>query len=515
MSLEWSSGLEKNPKWRIKSGVCRRRCMAPARRRLWVAALLLLMVLPLPACMKVGPDYTGADLDAEMPSDFEHQPGYSIAASFTDPWWFEFNDPELDRVVAAVIKDNPDIRTAAYRVAEVAALLRQTGADQYPSVHLRAQSIRQKQAMANPVTGEMVSVISTTHSLALPASYELDLWGRLARAAEAAEADLLASTENQRAVTHSLVAETVDLYLQISMLRRKIQVNRDMVDAYVQGLDLTESRYRRGLTTILDVRQARRALAAAQAQLPNLRAALGTSRQMLAVLQGRYSHTGTDDVKTPDAFASPRPIPAGLPSQLLERRPDIRAAEAALQAASARIGMARAARFPGITLTGGFGYASDDIGGLFRPENELWQIAAGGLQPVFNAGKLAAAQEAAEARYEQARMAYAKAVLNAFAEVESALLNQKELDHRRQRMRVFLEEAVAVLEVAEDRYRRGLVDYLTVLDAQLARFTAEMQMVDAEYAVLSNRVRLYRALGGGWDAAAGQRPVSKSSSLSF
>jgi outer membrane protein, multidrug efflux system len=441
---------------------------------------LLLFICLLPACLKMGPDYTGAELDFEVPVAFEQGPGGLKAEQFADPWWREFNDPELDRVVAGVMENNPDIRTAAFRVTEAAAILRQTGADRYPSVNLSAQVVRQKQALVNPIIGGVVSTTATSHALSLPASFELDLWGRLARATEAAEADLLASAENRRAVIHSLTAETVSLYLQIAALKRQIRVNRDMVDAYQQGLALTESRYRRGLTSILDVRQARRALAGAEAQLPDLTAALGAGRQMLAVLQGRYPTAGTDDFKAPDIFISPRPIPAGLPSQLLERRPDIQSAEAVLQAASARIGVAKAARFPGITLTGSFGYASGDIDHLFRPENELWRLAAGGLQPVFNAGKLSAAQAAAEARYQQAKMVYAKTVLNAFAEVEGALLNQKELGIRRQRVRDLLEEAVAVQDVAEERYRRGLVDYLTVLDAQLSRFSAEMQMVDAE-----------------------------------
>jgi outer membrane protein, multidrug efflux system len=475
----------------------------------WSRFARLLLVLLLPACMKMGPDYTGADLDFAMPAAFEQESGDLDALKPENLWWREFNDPELDRVVAEVMTNNPDIRAAAFRLTEVAAVLRQIGADQYPSVNLSVQALRQRQATLNPITGNAVSVTGSSYSLSLPASFELDLWGRLARATEAAEADLLASAENRRAVVHSLTAETVSLYLQIAALKRQIRVNRDMVDAYQQGLALTESRYRRGLTSILDVRQARRALAGAEAQLPDLTAALGAGRQMLSVLQGRYPSAETDDFKAPGAFIPPRPIPAGLPSQLLERRPDIRSAEAVLQSASARIGVAKAARFPGITLTGSFGYASGDIGDLFRPENELWRLAAGGLQPVFNAGKLSAVQAAAEARYQQAKMAYAKTVLNAFAEVEGALLHQKELETRRLRMRVFLEEAVAVQEVAVDRYRRGLVDYLTVLDAQLARFEAEMRMVEAEYAVLSNRVRLYRVLGGGWEAAFIEQPSPK------
>jgi multidrug efflux system outer membrane protein len=191
-------------------------------------------------------------------------------------------------------------------------------------------------------------------------------------------------------------------------------------------------------------------------------------------------------------------VPAGLPSELLVRRPDIRSAEAALQAACARIGAAKANRFPQITLTGSFGYSSEELTALFEPENELWQIAAGIFQPLFDAGKRKAVQRAAEARYERQLAVYAKTVLEAFSEVEGALLTRREQIDRYERLEVYLKEAGHTLETAMDRYQRGLADYLNVLDAQKALFQARLNLVETRTAIYTNRVRLYRALGGGW-----------------
>jgi multidrug efflux system outer membrane protein len=191
-------------------------------------------------------------------------------------------------------------------------------------------------------------------------------------------------------------------------------------------------------------------------------------------------------------------VPPGLPSDLLRRRPDVRAAEASLTAANARIGAAKAARFPAISLTGSYGYRSTELGELFMPQSELWNLAFNILGPIFNAGKLSANQRRAEALYQQTLAQYAKTVLQAFGEVETALLTRKEQLERRERVLVFLEEARAAQDVAENRYLRGLVGYLNVLEAQQARYSAEESLVLVDLAIMSNRVALYRALGGGW-----------------
>ncbi|MBW1742405.1 MAG: efflux transporter outer membrane subunit, partial [Deltaproteobacteria bacterium] len=247
-----------------------------------------------------------------------------------------------------------------------------------------------------------------------------------------------------------------------------------------------------------DVRQARRTLARAEAILPSLRQDLGITQQQLAVLLGRYPTTGPARTQPEDYFKRLDPVPPGLPSELLLRRPDIRAAEAQLMALNAQVGVSKASRFPRITLTGAYGYASDELDGLFSPENELWNIALGIAQPLFDAGKLKAGQRAAEARYQQGVAEYAKSVLNAFAEVESAFLTREEQLKRRDHIVSFVLDARATQRIAENRYERGLVDYITVLDAQQTRFEAERDLLEVDLIILTNRVTLHRALGGGW-----------------
>jgi len=326
----------------------------------------------------------------------------------------------------------------------------------------------------------------------------VDLWGRLARGQEAARADLLQAEENRRTIAQTVVAETISLYLLMESLERRIRIALDKIESYGRSLAFVEGRYERGLTSILDVMQARRALAQAEPVLPSLRQDLGITQQKLSVLAGRYPRTRPPRPQPEDYYKRLQPVPPGLPSDLLLRRPDIKAAEAGLMSLNARVGVAKASRFPSITLTGTFGYSSDELDRLFRPESELWNIALGGVQSLFDAGKLKAGQRAAEARYQQGVAEYAKTVLTAFSEVEGALLTRKEQLDRRDRVLNHLMEARRTQEVAENRYKRGLVDYLTVLVAQQARFKAEEDLVLVDLAILSNRATLHRALGGGW-----------------
>ncbi len=461
--------------------------------------IFLLAALTLSGCMKVGPDYTRPASDFAVP--LAYQGGQVSTQTYMPPdeWWKDFNDPALDAIVASVAINNPDIHQAAARVMEARASLNQTEANRYPEFNLDAETSRQQQPTIDPVTGGKKSDTANSFSLSLPASFELDLWGRLARASEASAAELMASEENRRTIVQSMIAEAVTRYLEIRSLEQQIGVNRQMVEAYQQNLKLVDNRYQKGLASVLDVRQASRILAQAESRLPSLVEVLGRTRHALAILQGAYPRSDGPRPAHLDTFSQLPPVPVGLPSELLNRRPDIRAAEARLQAASARIGVAKASRFPSITLTGTFGYASTALDTLFTPASQLWRIASQGLQPVFNAGRLSAGQRAAEARYQQEEAAYAKEVLNAFSEVEGALLTRQQQLERRDLLVKFREEARSTVEIANDRYTRGLTDYLNVLDAQQSLYQAELDLIDSERAIYTNRVGLYRALGGGWD----------------
>ncbi len=466
-----------------------------------LALALFIICLASVGCMRLGPDYERPETGIRVPGEYleSGKVGTSQYVS-KNKWWEEFGDSRLNQVVANTVLNNPDIHEAAASVMEARSIVWQTRADQYPSVELNADASRQQQSVVDFMAGgDYTTVNIDSFSTILPASFELDLWGRLARATEAAQADLLAAEENRRTIVQSLVAETVTQYFNIQSLEGQLNITRQLTETYKKNLELVEARYLRGLSSVLDVQQARRNLAQSEAEIPPLNQAIGTARQTLAVLQGRYPRALDEKGIQKYGFDLPPPVPTGLPSELLTRRPDIRAAEASLEAACAKIGVAKANRFPQITLTGSYGYTSNSLQSLFKSESELWRIASDIYQPVFDAGKRKAAQQAAQAHYQKQLAAYAKTLLDAFAEVEGALLTRKQQIERRSRLMVYLNEAEATLETALDRYQRGLTDYLNVLDAQQAKFQADLNLTKTEYTIYTNRVSLYRALGGGWD----------------
>ena len=462
--------------------------------------------------MKLGPDYQRPDTGIQMPESYQHALTETLTPPPEDRWWQVFGKPELDQLVEEAITNNLDIKKATARILEVRSRFVQTRADRFPSASLEGQGERRRRPIIGVLPGKSFSTKTDIYTLSLPASFELDLWGRLARAEEAALADLLQAEENRRTVAQTVVAETISLYLQMESLERRIQLTQQSIENYRHSSALVEHRYERGLTSVLDLRQALRVLARAEASLPALRQDLGIIQQKLAVLLGRYPKTKPPRPQQEDYFKHLAPVPPGLPSEILLRRPDIRTAEAKLRALNAQVGVAKASRFPRITLTSSFGYSSEELDQLLRHESKLWNLALGIVQPLFDAGKLKAGQRAAEARYQQGVAEYAKTVLTAFSEVESALLTRKEQVERRERVLSFLTEARATQEVAENRYKRGLVDYLTVLETQQTRFEAEESLVLVDLAILSNRVTLHRALGGGWgepaEAVSGQWSVT-------
>lgn len=461
-------------------------------------SVFLAFFLTMVGCMRMGPDYRRPDIGIQVPESYQYKPTALRLPEPDDYWWRVFNDPELNQLVEEALKNNLDIKRATAAFLEVRAQLVETRADRFPRVDLGAEGQRRQRPIIGYGPGRSFSTTTNIFTLSLPASFELDLWGRLARAEEAVRSDLLQAEESRRTVAQTVAAETVSLYLQIESFERQIDITKKLIQSFRRSLTLVESRYKRGLGSVLDVRQARRVLAGAEAALPTLRQNLGTTQQQLAVLLGRYPETRPPRLQPEDYYKRLEPIPPGLPSELLLRRPDLRAAEAQLMALNALVGVAKASRFPRITLTASYGYSSDALRRLFEPESEMWSIAVGITQPLFDASRLSAAQRAAEARYQQGVAEYAKTVLTAFAEVESAFLTREEQLQRREHVVNFLREAREAQRIAESRYERGLVDFLTVLDTQRTRFQAEIDLVEVDFVLLNNRVTLHRALGGGW-----------------
>jgi len=462
--------------------------------RFFYCTLALTTYFFLYECINLGPDYKRPDLGIQVPGSYEFEPTEKQTLEVEDRWWEVFDDRELNQLVEDALKYNWDIKQAAARILEVRARYVQVRSDRFPAVDVGG--IRDRRQIGG---GEFRdNFIVDTYELTAAASFELDLWSRLKKASRAAWEDILREEENRRAVAQAVVAETSALYLDMEAVERRLQIAEQSINAFRQSLQFAEIRYRRGLTSVLDVRQASRVLAGAETLVPQLEQDLGIIQQQLSVLLGKYPETQAPRRQPEDYFKRLAPVPPGLPSDLLMRRPDIRAAEAQLRSLNDLVGVAKAARLPRITLTGEYGWSSEDLNKLLRTENIIWNLTAGLVQPVFDAGRLKAGQRAAEARYEQGAAEYVKAVLDAFADVERALLTRELQLDRREREITFLTEARATQRVAENRYVKGLVNYLDVLNAQITRFQAEDSLVLVDLIILRNRVALHRALGGSW-----------------
>ncbi len=458
------------------------------RYRLFHFITAIAIYLVLYGCINLGPDYQRPDLGIQTPESYEFTPDKTRSLVVENHWWEVFGDRELNQYVDEALKYNWNIKLAAARILEARAQYVRVRADRFPTVNTSAQRQRR-------VLGE---VTTDTYTLSAPASFELDLWSKLKKASQAAWDDILQEEEVRRTVAQSVVAEVITLYLEMEAVERRLQIAEQSIKAFRESLQFAESRYRRGLTSVLDVRQARRVLAGAETIVPQLEQDLGIIQQQISVLSGRYPETQAPRMQPEEYYKQLAPVPPGLPSDLLWQRPDIRAAEARLRSLNNLVGLAKASRLPTFTLTGSYGWAAFSLSDLSKKEFVAWDLAAGIVQPVFVAGRLKAGQRAAEARYQQGVADYVQTVLDAFAEVERALLTrQTQLDRRARELR-FLEEARATQQVAEKRYIRGLVNYLDVLNAQITRFQAEDSIVLVDLAIYSNRVALHRALGGGW-----------------
>ena len=333
---------------------------------IFLFGLSLILFTSLSGCINLGPDYQRPDLDIEIPESFQNdQTEQTANPVIEDLWWQDFDDAELNALVEEVLIRNWDLKQAAARIMEARAQYVQVSAERWPRVGVDYDWDRRRFGGVNVGRGETI----TTHQLTFPALFEIDLWSRLAKTSRAAWDDILVDEENRRTVAQTLVAETVNLYLQIEAVERRLQIAEQSIEAFKRSLQFVETRYRRGLVSILDVRQARRILAGAETRVPELQQQLGISQQQLSVLLGRYPQTRPARLQPEDYFRRPDAVPTGLPSTLLLRRPDIRAAEARLEALTERIGSAKAARFPAITLTGNYGWNADSTGNLFTSDS--------------------------------------------------------------------------------------------------------------------------------------------------
>lgn len=474
------------------------------------AAVTVIAALSLSACLTVGPDYRRPELP--LP------PGYSEGSAdaggaevvVPDTWWSLFGDPQLDRLVEEALAANQDLAAAAARVEEARAILGITDADRFPEVTGSAGAARNRLSRETSQIPSGFPLELDTYRAAIDVSYEIDFWGRLRRATEAARAELLASEEGRRNVRLSLIAELAIAYFDLVTLDGQLAIARGTLASRGESVRLQNVRFDAGTISGLDLAQADAELAATEATIPVLERQLRQTENRLTVLLGRIG--GRVEPGAALAELTSPEVPVGLPSQLLARRPDVLAAEQRLVAANARIGAARAAYFPSIGLTGLAGTESAELSGLFASGTGIWQAAISLVEPIFNAGRTRRQVEAAEARNRESLALYTRTVQGAFAEVEDALVARRTGIAEREALARQVNALAEARRLAGLRYEGGDSSYIEVLDAERSLFRAELDLARARRDELAASVLLFQALGGGWEGAEAEAPAAEVSS---
>ncbi|MCF4166770.1 efflux transporter outer membrane subunit [Zavarzinia compransoris] len=406
-------------------------------------------------------------------------------------WWQGFASPELAALVAAARTGNTDLAQAAARVAQAEASLRIAGASLWPSLGLSAGGDLRRPSGANDW--------SDSYSAALSASYEVDFWGANAADRAGAAAGLDASRFDGETVTLTVTASVASTYLQVLSLRDRLDVARRNLSIAEDVLALVEAKVGAGAASDLDLAQQRTVVAQRRAAVPPLEQNVREQLAALAVLLGLVP-TGFDVAGTSLSPIVVPPLAAGMPSSLLQRRPDVKAAEARLAGADADIAAARAAFFPQVTLSAGLALSGAAAGDLFSLSDAAWSLGASLVQTIFDGGRREAQRDLAEARKVELLQSYRAAILAAFQDVEVALGAVDTLDRQRRLQDEVVAQARRALELAQIQYRAGASDLLSVLSAQQSLYSAEDQAAQIKLSALQARVTLYRVLGGGWSS---------------
>jgi outer membrane protein, multidrug efflux system len=461
---------------------------------------LLLPLLLTAGCTTVGPDYQRPEvaMPAGFPAAGEAAASTAAAQIQRADWWTLYRDPVLDELVEATRRNNADLRLAAARVRQAEAVLREANAALYPDV-LGGYSATRSRVSTRTEPPAAAPLERRQHQLIASTSFEIDFWGRLARTGEAAQASLLASRLASEVAALTLSSATAQAYFALRSLEAQVGVLDASVRARTDSLSIARARLGSGLASELDVYQAQAALSDALVQRHEAARQRAQLERQLGQLTGRM------DIKVApgDLFALPLPPtpPPGLPSALLDRRPDIRAAEQTMVAANALIGAARATLFPTISLTAAFGTQSAELSDLLSSGAGIWSLGAGLALPLFDAGRRGARVEQAEAVREQALALYLGSIQTAFRETSDALVNLDLTSRAEADARDRLQAARAALALSDERYRSGYSPYLEVLDAQRTANDAELAFVRYRQARLAFSVDLMKALGGGWREA--------------
>jgi len=444
------------------------------------------------AACSFAPEYKRPEAGAPAEYRFA-QPNES--ASIADlPWWQVFKDPVLQDLIRAALQNNQDLALAVARVDESRANVGIAKADFYPQISAQVDA-----AYGRPISREFNPSADTSgrYSASLGLSWELDLWGRIRNSRDAALADLFATEDGRRAVVLALVSGLAQAYLELRSLDLELEIARSNTQTRQGTLDLFEARARRGIASDLEVNQARSDLAFTRAAIPETELQIAFKEHQICVLVGRAPGTISRGAALVDTPAPPQ-IPLGVPAQLLERRPDVLAAEQGVIGAGKRVGVAVADRLPTLSLSGFIGLQAASLSNLFGSNAVAGSVGGGIFAPIFQGGRLASAEEASRARLDQSVAAYKKAVEVALQEVADAAAGI----HKLREARVAHDDQVKAITIAARlallRYQGGVSSYFEVLDAQRQLFDAQLGLARSRRDELVSVVLLYRALGGGW-----------------
>jgi NodT family efflux transporter outer membrane factor (OMF) lipoprotein len=447
----------------------------------------------LAGCQVLGPEYK-----AEQPDIPERwQWSNDGAGVWPDPgWWQVFASAELDRLMTEAVAGNRDLKAAVARVAQAEAQARIVGSALYPTLDTDAGASRTSR---NPA-GRVGRTITKTYSMGATAAYQVNLFGAELSAAQASTTRVEVSRYDRETVALTVTTAVAQTYFQVLALRERIRIATESQATAARLLQLLEEQRRIGTTSDLEVAQQRSQLATQRAAIPALVQAERETMAALALLLGRNPQGFDLRARNLEGLTLP-PVIAGIPSELLQRRPDIRSAEASLRASNLDIQAARAARFPSIALTADGGLASVALGSLFSPASMLYTLAASLAAPIFQGGRLEGQERLTQARYEELVETYRTAILSSFRDVDNALSG---VDQFRQQYAYNFEaraQAREAYRLAELRYRAGTIDFLTVLITQREVLQAEDALVRSQLAHISALINLYAALGGGWTGA--------------
>jgi len=461
------------------------------------AALLIGIVAALglmTGCL-VGPKYQRPAVD--VPQEYRApapQQAAQASSLGNEQWWQVYQDPVLTQLIHTAIAQNYDVRIAAARVLEAQAQVGITRANQFPSASVGADVFSEQNAK---VTKLFPPYQVNGGELSLSVIWNLDFWGKYRRQTEAARAQLLATEWGQRAVISSLVANVATAYFQLRALDSELEISKSTLGSRQQSLQLTHTLESHGGASGLDVSQAEQLVYTASETIPDLERQIEQQENLLSILLGENPQSvprGRALTEEP----APASVPAGLPSELLERRPDIQQAEQIMVAANAQIGVAKAAFFPSVSLTGTGGLESNALNRFISQPSEMWTAAAGVTQPVFEGGALRSGLKLARANWQEAVFSYQQTVQNAMEQVSNSLVASQKNREFREQQELLTQAAQKTDHFSEVLYKNGGASYLQVLTSETNYFSAELNLVQAQFNERLALVQLYQSLGGGW-----------------